>query len=139
MSARPASPSRYWMARLVLVLEVLTVVVLVSWWEDKSLTAQAIERTGDAGWLVVVALAGACLVSLADSFFNDFLHRSPSFLAAKHLRHLGFMAISLLLAVLGVLVAATSGFTPLLFVYWLNAGLAACIALLDAFARIRAC
>lgn len=131
---------RYWLARLIVALEVLVTVVIVSWFEEASLTAQAIERTGEFGWVVVVLLAGACMVAIADGLFNDILHRRCRwFVSAKNGRHLGFLAIAILLGVLGVLVAFTSGFTPLLLVYWINAALAAVAAFLDAFARIRAC
>jgi hypothetical protein len=128
---------RYWMARMIVALEVLFAIVLVSWFEPQSLTAQAIERTGVAGWGFVALLGAACCVCISDVVVNDLLPERFSFHIAKSWRHLGLMIIALLLGLIGILVSFTFGFTTLLLVYWLNAGISAALAFLDAFARMR--
>lgn len=128
---------RFWLTRLTIALEVLVGIVLVSWFEDGSLTARAIERTGWAGWMLVLLLGGACLICIADVIVNDLMPDRFTLRGVKHWRHMGLLAIAMLLAMLAVLVSFTFGYTTLLLFYWLNAALAASTAFFDAFARMR--
>jgi hypothetical protein len=118
----PRRLPRYWLSRLVIALEVLVAVVIVSWFEDASLTARSDRRNGplrlDAGRRAVRVLrdrAGRC------SVVNDVMPKRFVLPTALHLRTLGFMGMAILLGMLGVLVVSTHGYTPLMFVYWLNA------------------
>lgn len=126
---------RYWMSRLILCWEVFVVVVLSSWGDDASRTAKAIDATGAYGWTLIIALFFVCLIGIADVIVNDVLPPRFSFVSAMHWRHLNLMAMALILAALGVLVVYAIGFTTLLFVYWLNASLAAWLTFLDIFDR----
>jgi hypothetical protein len=133
----PRRLPRYWLSRLVIALEVLFLIVIVSWFEDASLTARAIDQTGRYGWALIAALFASCAVALVDVLVNDIMPVRFMLPTALELRSLGFMAMAILLAMIGVLVAFAHGFTPLLFAYWLNAALAAGIAFFDLFARHR--
>jgi hypothetical protein len=126
---------RFWFARLAVSLEVLIVLVMVSWFEDTSLTAQAIEATGEHGWLLILGTACCCLIALVDVVVNDLMPARFDLPTARHWRHLGFMGMALQLAAVGVLVIFVKGFTVLVLAYWLNAGLAALLTFCDAFAR----
>lgn len=128
---------RYWLARLSIALNVLVTVVLVSWFEDTSLTASAIRSAGGFGWVLVLALGAVCGGALIDAAWNDMLPVRFVLRTTIKWRHLGFMAMALLLSAIGFLVAFTQGFTFLLLVYWLNAALAAGVTFLDVFARMR--
>jgi hypothetical protein len=128
---------RYWLSRVTIALEVLVGVVLVGWLESASITAQAIERTGWAGWLLLLVLGAACVICIVDVIVNDLMPARFTLHMVKHWRHVGLLAIAMLLAMLGVLVSFTFGYTTLLLFYWLNAALAASTAFFDAFARMR--
>jgi hypothetical protein len=125
----------YWLSRLLISCEVLIAVVMVSWMEPTSITAKAIEATGAHGWAIIIALGACCLMSIADVIVNDLMPESWHFRSALHWRHMGLFGIAMLLAFLGVLIAAAKGHTPLLYVYWFNAIAAAAMAYLDIFAR----
>lgn len=126
---------RYWMARAIVALEVLILIVVVSLFEPASLTAKAIAKTGDFGWVLVFGLAACCLVALADVLINDLMPGNWRLPFAFQWRHMAFMLIAMQLAVIGFMVVFSLGFTILLFAYWLNASLACLLAFLDAFAR----
>jgi hypothetical protein len=128
---------RYWLSRLVIALEVFIAVVIVSWFEDASLTSKAIEETGRFGWTLIAALFVCCAIALADVLVNDVMPKRYVLPTAIHFRNLGFMGMAILLGMLGVLVVYSHGYTPLVFVYWLNASLAAGVSFFDLFARYR--
>jgi hypothetical protein len=130
---------RYWFARATVAIEVLVCLVLVTFVEDRSMTAQAIHATGDGGWVLMAGVAFCCCVCLLDVLVNDLLPDRFSLPTALTWRHLGLMGIALQLAALGVLVVFAKGYTVLLLAYWVNAALAGALAYLDAFARLRRC
>jgi hypothetical protein len=127
--------ARFWFARMAVALNVLVCIVAVSWFEETSLTAQAIESTGHRGWLLVLGTAFCCLVALADNFVNDLLPARFVLPCALRWRHLGFLGIALQLAAISVLVVWARGLTVIVLAYWLNAALAAVLTFFDAFAR----
>lgn len=126
---------RYWFARMVVALEVLILLVTVSWFEEASLTAQAISATGRYGWLLVLGTAACCLVALVDVAVNDLMPPRFTFPFALAWRHLGFMGMALQLSAIGLLVVFARGFSVLILAYWLNAALAGALTFFDAFAR----
>jgi hypothetical protein len=126
---------RFWLSRAVVALEVLILLVAVSWFEEASLTAQAIAATGRHGWLLVLGTAFCCLVALADVAVNDLMPPRFTLPSAMAWRHLGFMGMALQLSALGLLVVFAKGFTVLILAYWLNAVLAGALTFFDAFAR----
>lgn len=130
----PVRP-RYWFARMAVALEVLVVLVAVSWFEEASLTAQAIAATGRHGWWLVIGTAFCCLMALVDVVVNDLMPPRFTFRCAMTWRHLGFMGLALQLSAIGVLVVFAKGFTALVLAYWLNAVLAGVLTFFDAFAR----
>lgn len=125
---------RFWFSRMVVALQVL-VLCAITWFEDASLTAQAIEATGRGGWALVLVGAGFCLVALLDVAINDLAPQRFALPTAWAWRHVGFGAIGLQQLALAVLVAFTQGYTALLLTYWLNAALAGALVFFDAFAR----
>ena len=128
---------KFWLSRLIISLEVLVLVVVISWWEPQSLTGRAIAASGHHAWLLLAALGGCCLVAIADVVVNDMMPARFSLKTALRWRHLGFMGMALLLGVISVVVVVAQGFTTVMFAYWLNAVLAVGVTFLDAFHRLR--
>lgn len=126
---------RYWLSRFIVALEVLVMIVSVSWFEEASLTAKAISAAGGFGWVLVAGTAACCLIGLVDVLVNDLMPHRFTLPSAIKWRHLGFMGMSLQLAALGLLIVFSQGFTTLVLAYWLNAALACALTFLDAFAR----
>jgi hypothetical protein len=126
---------RFWFARAVVALEILVLLVAVSWFERSSLTSQAIEASGPHGWLLIHGTAFCCLVALFDVVVNDLMPARYTLPSAMRWRHLGFMGIALQLSAIGLLVVFAKGFTVLVLAYWLNAVLASVLTFFDAFAR----
>ena len=129
--------ARFWLSRLIVSLEVLVLIVAVSWWEPNSLTSKALAASGSYSWLLLAALGGCCLMVIADVIVNDLMPQRFAFHSAMRWRHLGLMGTALLLGIISVLVVFSQGFTVLLFAYWLNASLAVGLAFLDVFTRLR--
>lgn len=127
----------YWLSRAIVALEILVSIVGVSWFEAHALTARAINQSGKPGWALVGVLFMFCLIALCDVVINDLLPDSFSFRYGLEHRHIGFLGMALTLALIATLVTYQSGFTFLLLVYWLNAALAALIAYMDIFTRLR--
>ena len=134
---RESNPPRFWLSRLIVVLEVLFIVVGVSWFEPLSLTARALNASGPLAWVLLVILAVFCVASIADVIINDLMPARFALRFVLRRRHLSLMGISLMLAMISVLIVVAQGFTVLLFAYWLNAIFAAALAFIDAFARLR--
>jgi hypothetical protein len=128
---------RYWLSRLIIALEVLVLIVVVSWFEESSLTARAIQATGHFGWALIAALFVCCSVAVADVVVNDLMPERFHLPTALNLRNIGFMGMALLLAMIGVLVGFSHGYTPLLYAYWLNALFATAVSFFDIFSRFR--
>lgn len=126
---------REWLAQLVVALEILVTLVVVSWTEPISITARAIARTGEAGWAVVLMLGVSCVVLVLDVVVNDLLSDRYQFRSALRWRVFGFFGVSILLGILGALVAYAIGYTSLLYVYWLNGAFAGWLAYRDIFDR----
>lgn len=128
---------RFWFSRLIIALEVLVLIAGVSWFEPASLTSKAIEQSGHFGWVLILGLFVMCGMAIVDVIVNDLMPARFVWACGLGWRHLSFMGIALILAFLGMLVAFTLGYTPLLLAYWLNAVLAALVTILDVFARFR--
>lgn len=99
--------------------------------------AQAIEGGGPIGQWVMAAALACCLVAIADVIVNDLMPDRFCFRIARAYRHLGFMGISLALGAMGVLIVFEFGYSPSLFLFWLNSAIAVLVAFLDVFARHR--
>ena len=133
-SSRPMP--RYWLTRLYVALSVL-VNIMVTSLEPQSLTARAIYATGSLGWLAVWTLGAVGIVALLDVLVNDLAPDHWRLPSAHRWRHFVYMAIALGEVSITYVIAAKLGFTPLLFVYWLDAAAAVAIAYFDLFARHR--
>ena len=127
----------YWLSRLIVPLEVLFIVVGVSWFEPLSLTARALNASGPLAWALLVVLGAFCAAAILDVVINDLMPPRFALRYAMRWRHLSFMGISLILGMISVLIVVAQGFTVLLFAYWLNAIFAAGLTFLDAFTRLR--
>lgn len=128
---------RYWVGRLILLLEVLVSLLAVCWFEDRSLAAQAIRVNGEAGSLLVLIAAAGCFVGIADVIVNDLMPARYEMPTAKEWRHYGFGGIGLSLTAIGMVVVYTHGFSVLALSYWLNAGFAGALMFFDVFARLQ--
>lgn len=127
---------RYWFARLYVALSVL-VNVVVTLLEPSALTARAINASGSLGWLAVWTLGAVGVVALLDVIVNDLAPDRWRLPSAHRWRHFVYMAIALGEVSITYVIAAKLGFTPLLFVYWLDAAADVAIAYFDLFARHR--
>ena len=132
----PEPKTRYWLSRLIVSLEVLFIVVGVSWFEPLSLTARALNATGPLGWVLLGVLGVCCLMTIADVIVNDLMPLRFVLRCVMRWRHLGFMGIALMLGMISVLIVVAQGFTVLLFAYWINAIFAAGLTFLDIFTRL---
>lgn len=128
---------RYWLGRGMFLLQVLVGFVAVSWYEPRSMSAVAIDAAGPVGWFLVLAMAAGCLVGLADVIVNDLLPERFELPTAKNWRHIGLGLIGLSLAAMAFVIAFSAGFSILVLAYWMNAGFALALMLLDVFARLR--
>ena len=91
--------ARFWLSRLIVSLEVLVLIVAVSWWEPNSLTSKALIASGSYSWLLLAALGGCCFMVIADVIVNDLMPPRFEFHSALRWRHLGLMGTALLLGV----------------------------------------
>ena len=125
----------YWLARLMISVSVLFSCMFLIFGHDKLYGVDKIANGAGFGiWVLLVVV----LVSLADIVINDFLPRKFKFCFARKYRHLVFMALAmgvLSLVFLAVLRNGPSLAQALLSFQGIGA---ACVAVLDLFARHKA-
>ncbi len=125
---------RYWLARTILALWVLTqALVILS--EPQSLAARSLSQSGPMGAFFLCTLAIVSSVALADVLLNDVRWRLWAF--ARDWRHVGFMVMAMLQVMLASVIQKAIGFSPLLLTFWIPAALCIGIVPLDMVARHR--
>lgn len=131
-AARP----RYWLTRLYCALSVATSAIN-TFAEPRSLTAQVIAETGPVGLYWMLALAALAALAVVDVIVNDLLPDGYDLRPVYRRRHLLYVALAVLMFGMASATYSTVGWTTVLLVWWLDAGVAMTIAFVDLFARHR--
>lgn len=139
MVNRSPHPTRalpaYWLSRFIVACWAGS-NALVGMSRPDSLTAQALQDSGPMGAVALALLGIMCSIAIIDCFVNDLLPDRFTLCTISH-RHLGFMAIAIVLVLIAGVIAKHDGVSMLLLAYLMPAALAVLVTFLDLFARRR--
>lgn len=125
---------RFWLSRLM-VSAWAAHLPIVTWMAPDSLSARALDNSGPAGRWAQLALVLLALSAVIDGLVNDALPERFQLLTKRY-RHVGFMAMSIVLVMLAfAIVAGGAAQRPVITSYLLCALFAAWVACLDLRAR----
>lgn len=124
---------RYWLSRLIAACWAGH-LPLVTWLAPQSLSARALSESGPTGFYVMVLLMACALVAIVDVAATNLLPPRFHPFTARH-RHVGFLAMAILLAMLAFAIAAGGAHLPVLISYLTACGFCVWVAFLDLAAR----
>lgn len=127
----------YWLSRFIIACWAGS-NVLLSLTRPDSLTALALADSGPMGAVALGLLGSMCGIAIIDCLVNDLMPDRYTLATISH-RHLGFMAIAIVLVLIAGVIAKHDGASLLLLAYLLPAAFAVIVTFLDLFARRRKC
>jgi hypothetical protein len=125
---------RFWLSRLMAACWAGHLPIITFWAPD-SLSARALERTGSTGTIVLALLLAIAIGGVFDVIVSDIFPGRFDLAIRRH-RHVGFMAMAILLVMLAFAIVSTGQYLPAVLSYLLAAGFAAWVAALDLRARL---
>lgn len=109
-------------------------LVVVTWLAPESLSARALAHSGPVGQGVMALLLVLSVFAILDGLVNDLLPERYHLLTIRY-RHMGFMAIAIILVALAFAIVSTGHHLPAVLSYLLAAGFSVWVAVLDMTAR----
>ena len=124
----------YWFGRLYVAADVAN-IALIACFGKGTLSYRVIEASGAAGFWCVLGLAGIAIVGMLDVFINDLLPKQFQMKNVKRHRHFLLMGIAIGCLSVAAVVAINVGVSVLHSTLALPIWGAACLALMDVYAR----
>ncbi|MBC7603877.1 MAG: hypothetical protein H7255_14615 [Ramlibacter sp.] len=127
------SMNRHWLARLVISAwggHIPVIALLV----PESLMGRALAQVGAMGVVMMLALLVLALCGLMDSAINDILPKRFTTTLMYH-RHIGFMAMAIVLVLVGGTIAIKSGAPAVLASFLIPAGFCVWVTAADLYSR----
>lgn len=124
---------RYWLSRLM-AASWAAHLPFVTWMAPDSLSGRALAASGAMSHVAMVLVVILSAVAVLDMAVNDAMPDRFQLLTIRY-RHVGFLAISILLVMLAFVIVHAGTQLPVITSYLLAAGFSAWVAWLDLAAR----